>query len=318
MTRFLLDCDPGHDDAVAILYAARRLDLLALTTVFGNQSVEWTTRNALSICRLAGLRMPVARGAAHPLVAARIDGSAVHGSTGLDGAELPEPDRAEASQSAVELIVETARAHRGELVIVATGAMTNVALALSLEPKLAGWLKGISIMGGSAGVGNVTPVAEFNIYCDPEAADIVFRAGVPLWMVGLDITRQVGVSAEQIADLRGGGPVSRTIGDLLAFFLDSLRRVHGLETASLHDPCALVPFVAPDLIDYRETAVQIELASPLTRGMTLCDLRSFGTAPLGHVRPQLRPNTRLARQVRSRELTADILGTIRAWDDARS
>ena len=201
--------------------------------------------------------------------------------------------------------------------IVATGALTNVALALSLEPKLAGWLHGISILGGTAGIGNVTAVAEFNIFCDPEAADIVLRAGVPLWMVGLDVTRQVGVSAEQVAALREGGPVSRTIGDLLAFFLDSLRRMHGLESASLHDPCACVPFVAPDLIEYRETSVQVELASPLTRGMTICDLRTFGTAPLGHVRPQLRPNARFARRVRSQELTDDILATIRAWDHDR-
>lgn len=314
MTRLLLDCDPGHDDAVAILYAAQKLDLVAITTVFGNQSVDHTTRNALSICRLIGSSIPVARGAARPLVGAPIDGGAVHGKTGMDGAEMPEPDRAPSTLHAVEMILRLARAHRGELVVVATGALTNVALALSMEPKLAEWLAGISVMGGTSGIGNVTPVAEFNIYCDPEAADIVLRAGVKMWLVGLDVTRRVGVSAGQIQELRAGGAVARTIGDLLGFYLDSLSRMHRLTTASLHDPCAFVPFIAPDLIEYRETGVQVELVSPLTRGMIVCDLRTMGTAPLGHVRRPIAPNVRLARDVNAPELTGNILGAIHAWD----
>ncbi len=296
MTKILLDCDPGHDDAVALLYAAAHCDLVGLTTVYGNQSIEHVTRNALSLCRLAGLHIPVGRGAGRPLVGPPIHGGAIHGATGLDGAILPEPDRAPTDGHAVDLILRLAREHHGELVIAATGALTNVALALTVEPKLRQWLRGITIMGGSTGIGNTTPVAEFNIHCDPEAADIVMRCGAPLWLVGLDVTRRVGVGAAQIAALRQGGLLARTIADLLDFFLQSLRRVHGLETASLHDPCALVPFIAPELMTYRQTHVAIELASPLTRGMTVCDLRRLSPGPLGHIRPPAPPNVALARE----------------------
>ncbi len=313
MTKLILDCDPGHDDAVALLYAACHLDLLGITTVFGNQTLEHTTRNALSLCRLAGLSTPVARGAARPLVAAPIHGGAVHGKTGIDGAELPEPDRAPLDMHAVEFILRTARDHRDELVLVATGALTNVAMALSLEPALAQWLRGISIMGGTTGIGNVTEIAEFNIYADPEAADIVLRSGAPLWLVGLDVTRRVGASAADIASLREGGKLALVMADLLDFFLASLGRVHGLTTASLHDPCALVPFIDPTLIEYRHVPVQVELASPLTRGMTVCDLRRLGTKALGAIRPSATPNVQLAREP-APGLVPHILAAIRTMD----
>jgi inosine-uridine nucleoside N-ribohydrolase len=313
VTRVLLDCDPGHDDAVALLYAAAHLDLCGITTVYGNQSIDQVTRNALSLCRLAGLDVPVARGAAGPLVAEPIHGGAIHGSTGLDGADLPEPDRAPVEAGAVELILQLARAHRGELVIAATGALTNIALALRSDPRLREWLRGITIMGGTTGVGNVTPVAEFNIYCDPEAAAIVLESGVKLWLVGLDVTRRVGVDAAQIAALRQGGRLARTIGDLLAFYLDSLGRVHGLTTASLHDPCALVPFIAPELMQYRATHVAVECGSALTRGMTVCDLRRLSAAPLGSIRPQAAPNVSLAREP-APGLVAHILQAVHTLD----
>jgi inosine-uridine nucleoside N-ribohydrolase len=305
----LLDCDPGHDDAVALLYAVRHLDLRAITTVYGNQTLEHTTRNALSLCRLAQLDTPVAAGAPGPLVAPSITGGTIHGKTGLDGAELPEPDRAPLDIHAVELILRTARAHQGELVLAATGALTNVALALALEPKLKTWLHGITIMGGGIGVGNVTEVAEFNIYCDPEAAEMVLRAGVPTWLVGLDVTRRVGVSAADIATLRPGGKLANTMADLLDFFLASLKRVHGIDTASLHDPCALVPFIDPSLIEYRHTSVRVELAPGLSRGMTVAELRRLGNVPLGHMRPSAQPNVHLAREP-SPKLVGHILQAI--------
>lgn len=309
----LLDCDPGHDDAVALIYAARHMDVRAITTVYGNQTLEHTTRNALSLCRLMRLDVPVAAGASAPLVAAPITGGTVHGASGLDGAELPEPDRAALDMHAVELILRTARAHRGALVLAATGALTNVALALAVEPKLKEWLRGITVMGGSTGMGNVTEVAEFNIYCDPEAAEMVLRAGVPTWLVGLDVTRRVGVSAADIDSLRGGGVLARTIADLLDFFLASLKRVHGLDTASLHDPCALVPFIDPSLMEYRHTSVRVELAPGVTRGMTVAELRRLGTMPLGHMRGSAAPNVHLAREP-SPALVGHILTAIRDFD----
>jgi inosine-uridine nucleoside N-ribohydrolase len=315
MIPILLDCDPGHDDAVALLYAARHLDLRAITTVFGNQTLAHTTRNALSLCRLARLDVPVAAGAAHALTAAPVHGDAVHGETGLDGAELPEPDRSPLDIHAVELILRTARAHRGELVLAATGPLTNIALALAAEPKLKEWLHAITIMGGSTDTGNVTEVAEFNIYCDPEAADAVLRAGVPVWMVGLDVTRRVGVGASDIAGLREGGAIARTIADLLDFYLGSLSRLFGLTTASLHDPCALVPFIAPELIEYRHTSVQVELSGALTRGTTVAELRRLGNAPLGHTRPSAPANVHLAREP-APALVGHIMTAIRELDAA--
>lgn len=313
MTPVLLDCDPGHDDAVALIYAARHLDLRAITTVFGNQSLEHVTRNALSLCRLVQLDIPVAAGADRPLVAQPIHGGTIHGKTGLDGAELPEPDRAPADMHAVELILRTARAHRGELVIAATGALTNVALALATEPRLKDWLRGITIMGGTTGIGNVTEIAEFNIYADPEAADRVLRAGVPAWLVGLDVTRRVGVTAADIASLRGGGVLARTMADLLDFFLASLQRVHGLSTASLHDPCALVPFIDPSLIEYRQCCVQVSLDPGLTRGVTVADLRRLRNVQLGQIRPTGPTNVHLAREP-SPALVPHILAAIREVD----
>jgi inosine-uridine nucleoside N-ribohydrolase len=305
----LLDCDPGHDDAVALLYAVRHLDLRAITTVYGNQTLAHTTRNALSLCRLAQLDTPVAAGASAPLVAPHITGGTVHGKSGLDGADLPEPDRAPLDIHAVELILRTARAHRGELVLAATGALTNVALALALEPKLKEWLHGITIMGGGTAGGNVTEVAEFNIYCDPEAAEMVLRAGVPTWLVGLDVTRRVGVSAADIATLRVGGKLANTMADLLDFFLASLKRVQGIDTASLHDPCALVPFIDPSLMEYRHTSVRVELAPGVARGMTVAELRRLGNVPLGHMRPSSPPNVFLAREP-SPKLVGHILRAI--------
>jgi inosine-uridine nucleoside N-ribohydrolase len=313
VTPIVLDCDPGHDDAVAFLYAARHLDLRAVTTVYGNQTLEHTTRNALSLCTLARIDVPVAAGADAPLVAPAITGGVVHGKSGLDGAELPAPDRAPLDIHAVDLILRTARAHRGELVIAATGALTNVALALAVEPKLKEWLRGITIMGGTTGTGNVTEVAEFNIYCDPEAAEMVLRAGVPTWLVGLDVTRRVGVTAADIATLREGGGLARTMADLLEFFRQSLVRLHGIDTASLHDPCALVPFIDPSLMEYRSTNVRVELAPGLARGMTVAELRHLSNVPLGHMRASAPPNVHLAREPSPR-LVGHILQAIRDMD----
>jgi inosine-uridine nucleoside N-ribohydrolase len=313
MPPLILDCDPGHDDAVAILYAARRTRLLGITTVFGNQSVERTTRNALSILTLAGLELPVAMGADGPLVGARIDGGDVHGASGLDGAELPTPTAAPDRRSAVEFMIEAAHAHQGELVLCATGAMTNFALALEAEPRLATWLAGISAMGGTIQVGNTTPVAEFNIYADPEAADRVLQSDVPLKLVGLNVTRQVGVDEAEIAALRQGGRVARAIGDLLAFFRESLRRVHGLSTASLHDPCALLPLTRPEIIDYRDLPVSIELQGALTRGMTVVDFRTVDPTKVGSIRPSVATRAEIALTVDAAAAKAEILSALHEY-----
>jgi inosine-uridine nucleoside N-ribohydrolase len=313
MQKIIIDCDPGHDDATAILYGARHLDLIGVTTVYGNQTIEKTTHNALALLTLLGLDTPVSQGCASPLNGVIRHGGDVHGKTGIDGADLPDPDRAPIATHAVDFIIEMASRHRGELVLVPVGPFTNLALALRKEPRLADWLKGISVMGGTTTIGNTTPVAEFNVWSDPEAADIVFRSGVPLWMVGLNVTRQVGVTAADIDRLLAGGHVARVFGGLFSFFLESLKKIHGLSTASLHDPCALLPFIAPDIITYRHTAVEIALAPGSTRGMTVCDLRNLTSTKLENIRQKEAPNCHVAVEVQGRQAVDHIVETILEW-----
>ncbi|WP_138469289.1 nucleoside hydrolase [Poseidonocella sp. HB161398] len=313
MQKVLIDCDPGHDDAIAILYAATHLDLVGISTVYGNQTVEKTTANALSLATLFGLDVPVAQGCAAPLAGRLRHGGDIHGKTGIDGAELPAPDRGTTGMHAVDFIIEMASKHRGELVLCPTGPMTNVGMALRKEPRLAEWLKGISLMGGTTQIGNTTPVAEFNIWCDPEAADLLFRSGVPLWMAGLNVTRQAGIGPADIDRLAGSGPVGDTFAGLFAFFLDSLRQVHGLATASLHDPCALLPFIRPDLVTYREVPVEIALAQGPTRGMTVCDFRTLTPKALENIQGMARPNCRVAVGIDGPAVVAHIVSAITGW-----
>jgi inosine-uridine nucleoside N-ribohydrolase len=316
MTRqsVLIDCDPGHDDAIAILYAARKLDLVAITTTFGNAPLEATTRNALAVCRLGGLDVPVSAGADRPLVAPP-PGRTLHGSGGLDGAEMPAPDRDVTGRHAALTIIEEARARQGRLLLVAVGPLTNVALALRLEPRLPEWLAGLSVMGGSTGIGNVTRTAEFNIHCDPEAAAIVFGCGIPVWMAGLNVTRQALVTPAEVARLRGsGGKVGQVMGDLLDLYGARSRETYGLAGAPMHDLCALLPFTAPGLITHQDAHVHLELASPELRGTTAADLRRvIGEAPPS-MRPPLPPNAKVAVAIDGPGAVREMLDTILAYD----
>ena len=317
MSKVLIDCDPGHDDATAILYAARHLELVGVTTVYGNQSVDKTTANALSLMALLGLDVPVARGCEQPLNHSFSHGGDVHGKTGIDGADLPPPARDPVDMHAVDFIIEMASRYREELVLCPIGPFTNVALALRKEPRLTKWLRAISVMGGTTQGGNTTPVAEFNIWSDPEAADIVYRAGVPMWMVGLNVTRQVGITKQDIARLQAGGSVARVYGGLFSFFRQRLQEVHGINTASMHDPCALVPLIAEELITYRECPVEIELSHGLTRGMTVCDFRNLTSAKLENIRSRAAPTCRVAVGVEARAVVEHIMDAILAWPEPK-
>ncbi len=311
LTKFLIDCDPGHDDAVAILYAARHLDVVGITTVFGNASVENTTRNALAICTLAGLDLPVAKGFGRPLVGEPTrfapDG---HGKTGIDGAELPEPGFAPVDQHAVQFIIDQASAHRGELVLVVIGAQTNVGVALRLEPRLAGWLAGISIMGGSPLVGNLQPVQCVNVLSDPEAAHIVFSSGVPIHWVGYDMTRTVLIKEPDVERLRGGGRTARAVADLATFYMGRQRTVLGIDGAPMHDSCAVIPFVRPELITYRDVPVEVELHGRLTRGMTVADLRTIRPGEHVAIQPPKPANARLAVDADRRGIIDAVVETV--------
>jgi purine nucleosidase len=275
MLPIVLDCDPGHDDAIALLYAARRARLLAVTTVFGNGSVADTTRNALRICELGGIDVPVAAGSAGSLLG-RDAPAGFHGGSGLDGAaSLPEPARAPVAAHAASLLIETARAAPGEVALVATGPLTNVALALRLEPRLAQWLRCISVMGGSLDIGNATPHAETNVFRDPEAADIVFRSGAHVLMAGLNLTRRAMLDRATAARLRATGRrVACVVADMLDYYLGRYEQRGGVAAAPMHDPTAVLALLRPELVTHRRLPVAVQREGRL-RGMTAADLRGF-------------------------------------------
>ena len=279
----LLDCDPGHDDALALAIAARHADLLGVTTVAGNVSLDRTTANALTMCEVLGLDVEVHAGSPRPLVAELRTAEFIHGASGLDGPAHPPHRRVPTSNDAVAFIVDAVRSHPGALTLVATGPLTNVALALRAAPDIAGSLRGVSIMGGGIPWGNVTAAAEFNILVDPEAADIVFRSGVPLTMAGLDATHQWMIDEPIIERVRrSGGAVAAFCADLLAFYGGAYGRAFGGPVAGpLHDPLAVLAVTHPHLLATERLHVVIELTGTHTRGMTVADLRGVtrGAAP---------------------------------------
>lgn len=296
----LLDCDPGHDDMLAILLAAKHLDVVGITTVHGNQSVDKTTANALKIVELGRLDIPVSRGLAKPLLQDAVHAPQMHGESGLDGAELPMPTMLPTEADAIRTIVDASRRF-DDLVIVPTGPLTNVAAALTVDPALAGRVREISLMGGSLSFGNWTPAAEFNIWADPEAADIVFRSGIPIRMFGLNVTRRAAATPERIARIRAqGSHVSGVVADLLEFYSASSKTLYGLSGASLHDPLAVATLIAPELFVLQDLHVAIELNGTHTRGMTVCDYRHASTPEIQERDAEPRgetPNAKVATDI---------------------
>ena len=315
MGKLIIDCDPGHDDAFAILFAARHLDVAGITTVFGNQTVEKTTLNALRVLTLARLDIPVARGCGIPLVGEAPLAPDTHGASGLDGADLPEADRAPRDLHAVEFILQTARAHRGALDIAVIGAQTNLALALRLEPRLRDWLRRITIMGGTTGIGNLRPQACVNILSDPEAAHVVFTSGVPIHWVGYDITRTVLLRPADIARLRQGGRVARVMADIAAWYRARQLDVNGIDGAPMHDSCAIAPLISPGFIQYEPVPVAIELGLGLARGMTIVDRRPINPAAhLTSVAAKRPANALMAVEVDRPRLIGAIVDAILSYD----
>jgi inosine-uridine nucleoside N-ribohydrolase len=273
--KIVLDCDPGHDDVVAIIVAAAHTELLGITTVAGNAPLDRTTHNACLLRDWLGLATTVHAGAERPLVVEPKFGAFVHGESGLDGADLPEPEHGPDSTDAVAFIVDTARAHPG-LTLVATGPLTNVALALRAAPDLAGNLGTISLMGGGT-YGNRTPAAEFNIWADPEAARIVFTSGVPLTMAGLDVTHQFLLVPARIAQVAAvPGHLAAVLTDLFGFFSDNyIARHEHMPGAALHDPLAVLAVTHPELFERARRHVTIETRGAHTAGMTVIDRRGM-------------------------------------------
>ena len=304
--KIILDCDPGHDDAIAILLAARHTELLGVTTVNGNVGLELTTYNALITTQLLDVDVPVYRGANAPLVAEPLHAPDIHGETGLGGPELPPLTRELAGDDAVSYLIDTVRQH-DDLWLVAVGPLTNVALALSLVPDLATNLKGISVMGGSSTFGNTTPAAEFNVLADPEAADIVFRSGANILMCGLDLTHQFDLRTEDLATIRAvDNRAAHFVADMIEFFGQTYaERFFGTFTAPLHDPCAVLALTHPDLITFEPRNVAVELRGEHTRGMTVVDERK--------VRSDLSKNVQVGKYIDRDGALAVLLETISSY-----
>ena len=274
--RVLLDCDPGHDDAMAILLAAASpaIELVGITTVAGNQTLDKTTLNARRVCSVAGITdVPIAAGCDRPLARETIVAADIHGASGLDGVDWDEPIVPLDRRHGVDLMIEAASAGDRPLTIVAVGPLTNVATALRRSPAMAARVERISIMGGAIGLGNVTPSAEFNIHFDPEAADEVFRAGIPITLVPLEVTHRALATESVVARIAAlDTPVARMSVALMRFFADTYLRVFGFEAPAVHDPCAVAAVIDPVIVPARPMNVAVDTASSLSVGRTACDV----------------------------------------------
>ncbi|UNU30415.1 pyrimidine-specific ribonucleoside hydrolase RihA [Aeromonas hydrophila] len=272
----ILDCDPGHDDAIALILAlaSPELKVLAVTTSAGNQTPDKTLNNALRILTLLGRDdIPVAAGAPKPLARELIIADNVHGESGLDGPKLPDPGFAPVAMTALELMAKCLRESPEPVTLVPTGPLTNIALLLAAHPGLKSKIARIVLMGGAAGPGNWTPAAEFNIYVDPQAADMVFKSGLPITMCGLDVTHEAQVMDEDIERVRAiTNPVAQCVAGLLDFFMIYHRDPKwGFAGAPLHDPCTIAWLLAPALFHGVECRVDIETGGTHTSGMTVVD-----------------------------------------------
>ena len=283
--KIIIDTDPGQDDAVAILLAlaSPELEVLGITAVAGNVPLALTERNARKICELAGRpEVKVFAGASRPMVRSLVTAEDVHGKTGLDGPELPEPGMPLQEQHAVDFIVETLmREQGGSVTLCPLGPLTNIALALEREPRIVPRIREIVLMGGGFFEGgNVTPAAEFNIHVDPHAADVVLKSGIPVVMVPLDCTHKALTTAKRVAAFRdlGTRPGVAT-AEMLEFFERFDENKYGTDGGPLHDPCVIAYLLKPELFSGRHINVTVETASELTMGMTVADWWSVTGRP---------------------------------------
>jgi inosine-uridine nucleoside N-ribohydrolase len=272
-TPIVIDCDPGHDDAIALLLAlaSPELEVLGVTTTYGNQTVEKTTANALRVLELAGRTdVPVAQGASEPLSRPLAVAAHVHGDSGLDGPTLPPPSIEPAGTPAVEWLAETIAASEVPVTLVPTGPLTNVALYLETHGNAG--IDRIVLMGGAIAEGNMTPAAEFNVWADPEAAQLVFDAALDVTMIGLDVTHKAVTGPGVQRRLREAGSIGVFVAELIDFFTVYHRQTYGWEGAPIHDAVAVAHLLRPGLVETRLRNVEVERVSELCRGRTVVDL----------------------------------------------
>jgi inosine-uridine nucleoside N-ribohydrolase len=304
----ILDCDPGHDDAIAILLAiaSPEVELLGITTVGGNSTLDKTTVNALRVLEAIGRTdIPVAAGADRPLVRTLHVAEHVHGASGMDGPVLPDPVTRPVAGHGADVMAEWIRTAGEPVTLIPTGPLTNIALLLERHPDVAGSVSRIVLMGGSIALGNITPAAEFNIWVDPEAAAAVFASGLDVTMIGLDVTHKSLLSEADADQLRSGGRVGIFVAELLDFFRSRYERVFGTPIAPIHDAAAVAHVIDPTLITTEHLNVEIEVSSELTLGRTVVDLlRVTDRPPNAHVGVEV-DGARFARMLVERIKTLD-------------
>lgn len=299
----ILDGDPGHDDAIAWVYAKAcgAFDIRAVTSVAGNQTIEKVTLNAQRICALTGIQAPIAEGAHQPLLCAYVSGSNFHGESGLDGPALPKPDRPLDQRTAVELMADVLRESGRPVTIIATGPQTNTAALLRTHPELKHKIAQIAIMGGGIRSGNWTPAAEYNIFEDPEAAQIVFESGLPILMAGLDVTERALVYPE---DQKKFAAVDNQVGHIVAGWLEFFfihHRELGWAGSPLHDPCAVLGLIHPEIFTFKDVHIEIDIDGMFTRGATL-------------IREGKAPNAKVMLDVDREKFVALLVEACRAYD----
>ena len=298
-TRVILDCDPGIDDALAIAFAIGHpgIEFTGITTVAGNVGLAKTTANALAVASFAGAPgVPVTTGCPAPLLRPALDAGHVHGESGLGGAVLPAPPHGPRDGHAIDFIIAEIAAAPGEITLVATGPLTNIALAVRREPRLPEWVRDFVIMGGSAGRGNVNPAAEYNIWADPEAAAIVFSAGWTVRMIGLDVTLRARATAAVQERMRSFGKLgSELMLPALAQYADSN---DSTGEPPVHDVCAVVSVIEPSVFTYTPALVRVETAGTWTSGMTVTDFEGTGS-----------PNALVATDIDADKFWDVVLGT---------
>ncbi|MBP9477265.1 MAG: ribosylpyrimidine nucleosidase [Sebaldella sp.] len=273
--KIIIDCDPGHDDAIAILMAANnpKLDLLGITIVAGNQTLEKTCKNGLNVCQALNIKVPIYAGVPLPMVREQVVAANVHGETGLDGPVFgPLKIKAE-DKHAISYIIETLMASDGDITLVPVGPLTNIAMAMRIEPRIIPKIQEIVLMGGAYSIGNFTPSAEFNFYADPEAAHVVFTSGAPIVMMGLDLTNQTICTKDIIKRMEAiGNKASALFSDIMNFVLKSQKEAFGLDGGPLHDATCIAYLTEPSLFTVKSMYTEIDIKSELCYGRSVCDV----------------------------------------------
>lgn len=272
--KIILDCDPGHDDAVAIMLAAKseKLDLLGITVVAGNQTLEKTQVNARNVCQCLGLDVPVYAGCGQPMVREKMVAADIHGETGLDGPVFEPLTKPLEEKHAVQFIIDTLMESDGDITMVTTGPMTNLAMAMRMEPRIVEKIEQIVLMGGAYTNGNVTPAAEFNIIADADAAYVCFTSGRPITMVGLDVTRKALCYPAVVDRMeKVGNKASKLFVDLMRHFCKSQKEVFGWEGGPLHDPITIAYLLDPSVLTVKPMHAEIDIRSTQSYGRTNCD-----------------------------------------------